>query len=249
MSTQLHSFITNVLAMPHYSNQHAGSGVKHNSHEDALTAELTKVGYIEIVQTAVRVNRKGQTVPSKRFPGLKSGSLKKAIASTNRQHEIAKLVPGLLPGQFICQPAGSQSFPDFLICDFSGTFVIVEAKSGGTEERGGRVPAWNDSLVKKDAIYIFSSGFYNETTVFLGQDVLDQTREQFLIAQYEKIRQIIEETKVQLNSMPDPFHRGFGLSHARPKFEQGGGNSKCDYFKHAGRAQCENNVLMFAQAQ
>lgn len=244
MSTQLKSFIVNVLAMPHYGNDSAGSGIKHSSHEDALAAELVKVGYTEVIQIGSRINRNGKKVKSFVYPKLKRNTLKAAIQSQNRQAEIAKLVPGMQPGQFIRQPCGTQSFPDFLICDTSGTFVLVEAKSGN-----GVVPAWNDSLVKHDAIYIFSSGRYNQTTVFLGQDVLDSAREQYLIAQYNQIRDIIAQTQTALLTMPDPFNRGFSLTYARPKFEQGGGNKKVDYFQHTSRQTCENNVLTFALAQ
>ena len=249
MSTQLESFITNVLAMPHYSNDSAGSGVKHNSHEDALASELVKEGFVEIIQESTRQTRpskknpNGRTTKAKTFPKLSRTSLKAANESSNRQIEIAKLVPEMNPGEFIRQPCGSQSFPDFLVRDFSGTFVLIEAKSGN-----GRVPAWNDSLVKKDAIYIFSSGFYNQTTVFLGQDVLDSAREKILANAHENIRRIVEETKTLLATTPDTFNRGFGY-YVRPKFEQGGGNHKTDYFKHADRSKCEQNVLAFALAQ
>ncbi len=249
MSTQLKSFITNVLSMPHYSNDNAGSGIKHNSHEDALSSELVKVGFVEIIQEGTRQTRPskknptGRSTRAKTFPKLSRTSLKAANESLNRQVEIAKLVPGMQLGTFIRQPCGSQSFPDFLVRDFSGTFVLVEAKSGG-----GRVPAWNDSLVKQDAIYIFSSGFYNQTTVFLGQDVLDSTREKILSDAHENIRRIVEETKKLLSNTPDTFNRGFGY-YVRPKFEQGGGNHKADYFKHSDRTKCEQNVLAFALSQ
>ena len=249
MSIQLQTFITNVLAMPHYGNDSRGSGVKHDSHEDALSSELATVGFVEIIQEGTRQTRpskknpNGRSTKSKTFPKLSRNSLKAATESTNKQAEIAKLVPGMKPGTFIRQPCGSQSFPDFLVRDFSGTFVLVEAKSGN-----GRAPAWNDSLVKKDAIYIFSSGFYNQTTVFLGQDVLDSVREKILTDAHENIRRIVEETNKLLNNTPDTFNRGFGY-YVRPKFEQGGGWDKTDYFKHADRTKCEQNVLAFALAQ
>jgi hypothetical protein len=250
MSTQLKTFITNVLAMPHYANDAVGSGIKHDSHEDALASELQKVGYTEIFQEGTRLtkpskkNPNGHIVKTKTFSKLGRDAVKRAIKSNNPQQELSKLVPGMPPGTFIRQPCSSKAFPDFLVRDFSGTIVLIEAKSGG-----GHAPAWNDSLVKKDAIYIFSSGIYNSSTVFLGQDVLDQTREEFLTARYQFIRDYVKETKTMLKSMPDPLNRGFGLNYARPKYEQGGGNHKTDYFKHPDRPRCEQNVLTFALAQ
>jgi hypothetical protein len=246
MSDKLHNFITNVLSMPHYANDSRGSGVKHDSHEDALTNELIKVGFNEIPQEGERLSRPskknpvGRFVKTRTFPKLSRNTLKSAIESPNKQAEIAKLVPGLKPGEFIRQPCGSQSFPDFLVRDAdSGVFILVEAKSGN-----GIVPSWNDSLVKKDAIYIFSSGTYNSSTVFLGQDVLDPNREKILTDAHENIRRIVEETMKLLSATPDSFNRGFGY-YVRPKFEQGGGKAKVDYFKHADRQQCESNVLSF----
>ena len=249
MSTQLQLFITNVLAMPHYANDAVGSGQKHNSHEDALASELQTVGYTEIFQEGTRQtkpskkNPNGHIVKAKTFPKLGRNAVKKAIKSNNPQQELSKLVPGMPSGTFIRQPCNSKAFPDFLVRDFSGTIILIEAKSGK-----GVAPAWNDSLVKKDAIYIFSSGTYNSSTVFLGQDVLARDREEFLTARYQHIQDYVKETKVMLTSMPDPHNRGFGFN-ARPKFEQGGGNHKTDYFKHADRQTCENNVLTFALAQ
>jgi hypothetical protein len=244
MGLELKQFITNVLAMPHYSNDRAGSGEKFNSHEDALSNELIKVGYTEINQTGSRINRNGKKVRALTYPNLKSKAFKRAMSSDNRQDEIAALVPGMENGRFIRQPLGSQSFPDFLIRDFSGAFAIIEAKSTQSS-----TPAWNDSLVKRDAIYIFSSGKHNQSTVFLGHDVLDTAREQYLWNQYLKIKEIVEQTQTELEQMPDPFNRGFTLSYARPKFEQLGGQAKIDYFSHKDRKTCEENVLYFAEKQ
>jgi len=250
MSTQLKTFITNVLAMPHYANDAVGSGQKHDSHEDALASELQKVGYTEIFQEGTRrtkpskKNPNGHMVKTKTFPKLGRDAVKRAIKSDNPQQELSKLVPGMPPGTFIRQPCNSKAFPDFLVRDLSCTIILIEAKSGN-----GVTPAWNDSLVKKDALYIFSSGTYNSSTVWLGQDVLDQNREEFLTARYQFIRDYVKETKAMLKLMPDPLNRGFGLNYARPKFEQGGGNHKTDYFKHPDRLRCEQNVLAFALAQ
>jgi len=230
--------------MPHYANDARGSGVKHDSHEDALTQELVKVGYVEIVQDSTGINRNGKPKKIKRFPKLKRNTLTTAIESDNQQHEITKLVVGMNPGEFIRQPCGSQSFPDFLVRDFSGTFVLIEAKSGR-----GAVPAWNDSYPKPNAIYVFSSGSYNQTTVFLGGDVLDPETEQSLREARQEMQDVVLKRKKAADSTPDRFNRGFGLSYGRPKFEQGGGKHKTDYFAHSDRKNCEQNVLKFALEQ
>ena len=248
MSIQLNTFITNVLAMRHYSNDSAGSGVKHDSHEDALAVELQKVGYTEILQQGTRQtkpskkNPNGHIVKTKTFPKLGRDAVKKAIRSDNTQQELAKLVPGMSPGTFIRQPCGPKAFPDFLLCDFSGTIVLIEAKSGG-----GNVPVWNGGLPQKDSIYILSSGIYNSSTVFLGHDVMKWELSKLLQDHHDAL-QIQSKALKHKASQLDTFNRGF-YHYTRSKFEQQGGLDKTDYFKHADRTKCEQNVLAFALAQ
>jgi hypothetical protein len=148
----------------------------------------------------------------------------------------------MAPGSFISQPCGSQNFPDFLICDYSGKFVIIEAKSGN-----GVCPAWNGGLPKKDAIYIFSSGKYNKTTVFLGQDVMTDEYSFKLHEIHDQLQGLSKQMATLLNPL-DVHNRGFG-HYVRSKFEQGGGKEKVDYFKHKDRSKCEQNVLTFALNQ
>jgi len=242
MSTQLHSFITNVLAMPHYSNDSAGSGLKHNSHEDALADELQKVGYTEISQITVVKNRNGNPKKVKKFPDLGRNALKLAIRSDNQQQELSKLVPGMTPGTYISQPCGPKAFPDFLVCDFSGSIVLIEAKSGG-----GVAPAWNGGLPQKNSIYILSSGTYNSSTVFLGHDVMNWDLSKLLQDHHDALQTQSKALKKQAELL-DTFNRGF-YHYTRSKFEQQGGWDKVDYFKHTDRLKCESNVLAFALAQ
>jgi hypothetical protein len=238
MCQRLYNFIVDILAMPHYANNNAGSGVKFNLHEDAIANELVKNGYTEVLLTT---DKEGK--PAKTFPKLTQKLLKAAIDSPNRQVEIGKLIPELQPGQFIRQPAGSQCFPDFLIRDISGKFVIIEAKSSKDNSL-----AWNDNLPKVDVIYIFSSGKYNKNTIFLGQDILDPAREKILTQAHDQVKQIIEQTEKLLPQTDDKLNRGFSY-YARPKFQQLGGKIKTDYFEHADRSICESNVLTFALHQ
>ena len=248
MSTQLKSFITNVLAMPHYSNDSAGSGIKHDSHEDALAIELQKVGYVEIFQQGTRHTRpskknpNGHKTKTKTFPKLGRDALKKEIRSDNQQQELSKLVPGIQPGTFIRQPCGPKAFPDFLLCDFSETIVLIEAKSGD-----GVAPAWNGGLPQKNSIYILSSGTYNSSTVFLGHDVMDWELSKLLQDHHDALQVQSKALKKQATLL-DKFSRGF-YHYTRSKFEQQGGTDKTDYFKHADRTKCEQNVLAFALAQ
>jgi hypothetical protein len=75
---------------------------------------------------------------------------------------------------------------------------------------------------------------------------LDTLREQTITQKFEEIQQLLESTKKLLETIPDPFSRGFTLAYVRPKFEQGGGNHKTDYLNQSNRKHCEQNVLTFA---
>ena len=244
MSAKLHQWLANVLAMPHWSNQHAASGTRHNSHEDALARELDAIGFQEDIHVSFP---SGQTKKKKKvlkYPALKRAALMRAAQLTGsaRQKAIASLVPGMVPGTYIRQPAGSQSFPDFLICDFSGKFVLVEAKSGS----GGN-PVWNDSLPKKDSIYIMSSGKYDRTTCWLGQDWISDAE----LAIFDNLYHIIDAAVVQANQQLktlDHFHRGWQF-YSRKKHQQGGLVEWTDPYRHADQLQCEANALAFAKAQ
>ena len=148
----------------------------------------------------------------------------------------------MAPGAFIRQPCGPNAFPDFLLCDFSGTIVLIEAKSGG-----GHAPAWNGGLPQKDSIYILSSGIYNSSTVFLGHDIMNWEFSKLLQDHHDAQQVRSKELKKQA-ALLDEFNRGF-YHYTRSKFEQQGGMDKTDYFKHKDRPRCEQNVLTFALAQ
>ena len=240
--------------MPHYANDSRGSGVKHDSHEDALANELEKVGFTEIVQEGIRQTRpskknpNGGTATAYTFPKLKKMALLKASDSANRQEEIAKLVPGMKPGTYIKQPVSKQSFPDFLVCDFDGIFFLIEAKSG----KGGKTPTMNDNVPKANCIYILSSGVYNENTFFLGHDVILPEAAKMLIAEHKRLQQEAREFNKRLAQM-DVYNTGFEL-YLRPKIQQRQGRTpkgeirieRTDFFKHCNRLQRETNVLNFA---
>lgn len=232
--------------MPHYGNDHAGSGIKINSHEDKLAELLVKIGFTKIElmsgsKTFVKGKRKNQTIVTKLFPLLGRENLKAAISSDNIQESIKKLVPGMKPGTFIMQPSGSQSPPDFLVRDFSGLFILIEAKSSDTNV----FPVWNDNCPKQELIYIFSCGVYNQTTIWKGNDFLDLNRQQVLELILDKFEQTSTWASELLSNTPDPFNRGLTLG-IRRKFSQSGGSKYYDCFKHDMRKKCEQNVLDFA---
>lgn len=239
MSKQLHTAINACLKLTDTKNEHSRSGDREDTHEDAISNILNQSGFTELIQITSSINRNGGTKKVRFFKDLSRGSIKKAIQSRDPQVELAKLVPGMATGSYIRQPGGSQSFPDFLVRDFDGRIILIEAKSGK-----GVCPTWNGGLPKKDAIYIFTSIGEQETTIFLGQDVISVVKEKFLTDFHEKQQAASRLLKKQLAAL-DVYDRGFD-HYTRSKFGQSGGNSKINYFIHKDRAKCEKNALTFA---
>jgi hypothetical protein len=79
-----------------------------------------------------------------------------------------KNVRAALPaGHFVCQPAGSNGNPDFLVRFSDGTYQDLEAKS-----TKGDKPMYNGVPPKAGCIYILTSEKYNQTAIFHADDVM-----------------------------------------------------------------------------
>ena len=242
MTTQLHDSFKDILAMPHYANA-ASSGLNRlDSHELALCSVFEANGYKRIEQFSMGVNKNGKTVKLLTYPKLKKKALLRAVASSNKQAELELLCGDMPPGTYVHQPAGSQSFPDFLIRDFSGTFIVVEAKSGA-----GAGPVWNDSLPKAGAVYVMSSGKHNASTVWLGEDWISTEESAIFEQLYKDIARLVTKANASLAAL-NTHQRGFQY-YARNKHQQAGSQEYTDPFQHPRRAECEAHVLTFALEQ
>lgn len=212
-----------ILAMPYYKNQNARSGDYQPGHEEAVADVLVSHGFLRFEQQDV--------------PQLKRGHLKHWWEN-GFGNQLDEILADLPDGSFVLQPGGTQSFPDVLVKDFNGRMVALECKSGK-----GTHPMWNDSTPKPGAAYIMSSGRLNETTLFMGEDVITP-EEQETINKYhilfEKLKRECETEMSTVNS----FNRGWLYSHRRQYFQQGG-KAKTNYFTHSDRSRCEQNVLEF----
>lgn len=212
-----------ILAMPYYKNENARSGDYQPGHEDAVADVLESHGFTRFEQKDV--------------PQLKRGHLKHWWEN-GFGDQLDEILADLPSGSFVLQPGGTQSFPDVLVKDFNGRMVALECKSGK-----GTHPMWNDSTPKPGAAYIMSSGRLNETTLFMGEDVITP-EEQETINKYhilfEKLKRECEAEMSTVNS----FDRGWLYSHRRQYFQQGG-KAKTNYFTHSDRSRCEQNVLEF----
>lgn len=226
MSKQLHSAMTQILAMPYFKNEQAKSGGAHFGHEEAVAIRIKAAGFTEIQKST--------------YPKLTKGLLKK-WARSGDDTELRKVTKGMAVGSYILQPAGSQGFPDILVLDFNDRFVAVECKSG----QNGLCPMWNDSLPNPDTIYVLSSGKVNQTTLFLGKDVITDAEIQTQIA-FWKEQKLLEAKYRAIIKPLDTFNRGWDIK-GRPQNFQGGGADKTNYFTHKSRKQCEANALGFAK--
>ena len=213
--------------MPYFKNENARSGGANYGHESAVAEKFRLAEFVEIDR--------------KQFPKLTKTLLKK-WASTGNDTDLRKVTESLSVGSYILQPAGTQGFPDILVRDFNDRFVAVECKSGQT----GLCPMWNDNLPKMDAIYVLSSGVTNQTTIFLGKDVITQEMLASQVAMVKELMTVVNKYR-EINKSLDLFNRGWDIKF-RPQNFQNGGADKTNYFTHANRHQCEANALEYAKA-
>jgi hypothetical protein len=227
MSNQLHEAIKAILAMPYYKNDNVRSGQTVAGHEEAVGFRVKEAGFTEVSKSA--------------YPKLSKSILRK-WAKTGDTNQMEKILSTLPNGSYILQPAGTQGFPDLLIKDFSGKYLALECKSGK-----GPCPMWNDNVPQQQAIYILSCAPpLNQTTVFLGSDVIS-IQMYDVMEQLEKEVQEVYKKYTSLFEQADKFNRGF-IQKSRKQHFQSGGGVKTNYFTHADRTKCEQNVLNFALA-
>ena len=224
MSTQLRKTFKLIRAMLYYKNDHAQSGTTKHAHEHAVAVAFQQAGFTEEQKST--------------YPKLTSKILK-PWAKGGSDADLRDATKGMPNGSFIIQPAGSQGFPDILIKDFCGRYVAVECKSAK-----GTCPVWNDNVPRETSIYIFCSESVNETTIFMGRDVITPA----MYDAMEKVKDATEaffKTQNHILAAADGFGRGWGL---RPRWQhcQGGGGKKTNYFTHPDRAKCEQNALDYA---
>lgn len=226
MSKQLHTAIKSILEMPYFKNEHARSGGAVFGHEEAVANKIRESGFSEVDKAS--------------YPKLTKSLLKKWADGTD-DAKLREATKGMPAGTFILQPAGTQGFPDILVKDFNDRFVAVECKSG----QNGLCPMWNDNVPKLGSvIYVLSSGAVDQTTVFLGRDVITQEEIDLMAEQEKEIAEIVKKYNTLIESH-DRFGRGW-VQKSRKQHFQGGGGAKTNYFTHSTRNTCEQNALNFA---
>lgn len=148
---------------------------------------------------------------------------------------------------FVCQPYGSQNFPDFLVFTNNSIFSI-ESKFG---KNNTTKPVWNSNLPKKQGIYIFGSFGKKDVTFFMGKDVLtDKERELLLNIWNETDKSFkdwkTENKKLYKSKTIDNKH-GF-VPYIRKAYDQNktiNKNAYLDYFNNPDRKDYEESVIDF----
>ena len=130
---------------------------------------------------------------------------------------------------FISQPCGTHNSPDFIVKTDNKLFFL-ECKSVK-----GSAPMYNSGVPKAEYIYVLCSEKYNETTIYMGGDVLPSEQEQMIQRHIAEARKRDEE----LNAL---LENHYGISYyTRPMIQHKGGNK--NYFTHSKRSTLEANVL------
>lgn len=226
MSIQFYNAVQGILKMPYYKNQNARSGEVIHGHEDAVGNKLRELGF----KTCLKEDYKSITK-----------SILRHWADTGDDSKLRVAAKNMPLGSYITQPAGSQGFPDVLVRDYNDRFIAIECKSVSSTG----TPMWNDSLPKPNAIYVLNSGKYNTTTVFLGRDVISPNELAMMKELEEENNRRSKEYELKLAGI-DKFNRGW-VQRARKQHFQFGGKHKTNYFLHADRQKCEQNVLEYAK--
>ena len=205
--------IKDVLEMPYYRNYAACSGKVHN------------VANHENAVEDILVNH-----------GL--SAVERKVAKAERDAWLAGETDDMEDSTYISQPCGTHDSPDFIIKD-SGKLYFVECKS---VKKGG-TPVYNSGLPKDKYIYVFSSKKYDQTTVYLGRDVVEPGVLKTLKEMEKKIKDLCHQATQELREVVENTH-GLGI-YARSMFGHYGIKDKTDYFHNSRRRELEQNVLDF----
>ena len=136
---------------------------------------------------------------------------------------------------YIVQPNGTQKSPDIRVILDDGNVLDIECKS-----TKGTCPMYNSGLPKQNVFYILCSERYNETTIYLGDDVVRRVHRDLYNNLNDELHKVLEIFRK--NPEWNDNERGFDY-YIRPMYTQKGNANKKDYFKHYNRVRCEQNVI------
>ena len=169
--------------------------------------------------------------------GYTNNDMRVPVATRDEALEGAD-IEGLSNGEYISQPCGENNSPDFIVKSNDRLFFI-EAKSSKSP-----TPTYNGGLPKEQYIYVFSSSQTNETTVFLGSDVVNETKRGLLNDLTDELWAVVRKYQDMPEWADDA--RGFDF-YMRAMYTQSGGAIKKNYFTHEDRAKAEGRVLAYCE--
>lgn len=169
--------------------------------------------------------------------GYQDSPQEKEIKRLLRKYSFVEKPKGtvLKDNEYIYQPNGENNSPDFYVK--SGKLHSIECKS----TKKGAKPVYNGGLPHDEYIYIFSSGKYDETTIYYGKDILPKDVRKIYDELTTKLKDIVDEFNEKLNNCEEN-NRGFNY-YCRNMYTQAGKAVKTNYFTHKDRNKCEQNVL------
>jgi len=144
----------------------------------------------------------------------------------------------MLPMSFVSQPCGTHDSPDFLVKLENGVVFGIECKSSD-----GYCPMYNSGGIKQNLIYVLSSRKKNQTTIYVGRDIMTVAQQNLINELIQKQKVLEKEYNEKLKAI-DIRHRGVNYG-TRPAIQQAGGESYTNYFIHSERETCEKNVDIF----
>ena len=139
---------------------------------------------------------------------------------------------------FISQPCGTHESPDFIFKISPSVIIAVECKSSTQSS-----PLYNSGGVTSHYLYVLSSQKYNQSTIYMGSDIINQEQQLIIDKHIKNIRELELAVNQQLREH-DTNHRGISF-YTRPMINQSGGKTYCDYFTHENRKTAEENVMNY----
>lgn len=210
MESKMQKIMSTIKGMSYYKNHAAASGKVHNvAKHEDATEDI-------LAHHGLNKSKLEKITKEKRDKWLK----------TRKTDEMEN-------NTYICQPCGKQNSPDFIV-KINNKLHFLECKS----VKGGS-PMYNSGVPKAGYIYILCSEKHNETTLYLGEDVLPREEERLIQEHIQDQRQKDEELNMLLGRS-----NSHGISYyTRPMIQHKGGKAKTDYFTHPKRKGLESNVL------
>ena len=204
--------------MPYYKNYAAASGKVHNisNHEDAVKDVIIQNGFSEFALESTKDKKK----------------------RTNLWIEHPEFSDEMPINTFISQPCGTHESPDFIIKISASLILAMECKSSTKE-----APLYNSGGLTSNYLYVFSSQKYNQSTIYMGSDIITPEQQLLIDAHIKESRErdLILNKKLMAC---DTRHRGISF-YTRPMINQTGGKTYCDYFTHEYRQSAEENVMNY----